>query len=124
LQIDDEPGISAALRVRLAAAGYDVVAAVDGPSGLAAAAAEAPDLILLDIMMPGMDGFEVCRRLRADATTAAIPVVFLSANLCEDAERRVLACGGTACVRKPYNAPDLLGTIEACLTQTAPPEGP
>ena len=69
----------ALLEARLAREYYELITAMDGPRALALAQSESPDLILLDVMMPGMDGFEVCRRLKADARTAHVPVVMVTA---------------------------------------------
>jgi putative two-component system response regulator len=79
LSIDDEPIIREAIDGLLQSDDYQLEFAANGPEGLAKAAALLPDLILLDIMMPGMDGFEVCRRLRADAILAEVPVVMVTA---------------------------------------------
>ncbi len=122
LQIDDEPSISTALKIRLNAAGFEVVSATDGRSGLEAARLHQPDVILLDIRMPEMDGFEVCRRLKSDTTLADVPVVFLSANVKDEAREQGREVGGSAFVSKPYNARDLLRTIQAVLTSDITPE--
>ena len=120
LQIDDEPGMLAAVHVRLRAAGFEVIAATDGAGGLDAAASRHPDVILLDIRMPGMDGFEVCRRLKADAATAAIPVIFLSANAPGHARSEAMQACAVAYLSKPYESAELLKTIESVLDRRAP----
>ena len=79
LVVDDIEANVRLLQAKLEAEYYDVLTAADGPSGLAKAQAETPDIILLDVMMPGMDGFEVCRRLKADPKTQHIPVVMVTA---------------------------------------------
>ena len=79
LVVDDIEANVRLLEAKLNAEYYDVSAAYDGPSALVAASSNHPDIILLDVMMPGMDGFEVCRRLKADATTRHIPVVLVTA---------------------------------------------
>ncbi len=112
LQIDDEPAISAALKVRLSAAGYALLSAPDGSSGLAAAAEHRPDAILLDIRMPGMDGFEVCRRLKASPELAGIPVIFLTANASDEARRIAGEIGAADFLAKPYEPGDVLDAIE------------
>jgi two-component system cell cycle response regulator len=113
LQIDDEPAISAALKVRLRAAGFEVFTASDGPSGLLAAASNTPEAILLDIRMPGMDGFEVCRRLKSDPAMCDIPVVFLSANTKEEARVMADEVGGAAFISKPYEAAEVVEVLLA-----------
>jgi two-component system cell cycle response regulator len=79
LVVDDIEANVKLLEAKLTAEYYDVITAFDGPTGLAMAAAEKPDIVLLDVMMPGMDGFEVCRRLKDDPLTRHIPVVLVTA---------------------------------------------
>src|SRR5260221_5290443 len=79
LVVDDIEANIRLLQAKLEAEYYDVLTASDGPTALAMAAAEKPDIVLLDVMMPGMDGFAVCRRLKDDAETRHMPVVLLSA---------------------------------------------
>ena len=86
---------------------YDVQVAMDGETALESVAEDPPDLILLDIMMPGMDGYEVCRRLKAEASTQNIPVIFLTAMTEEQDEARGLALGAVDYVTKPFS-PDLV----------------
>ena len=80
LIIDDEPEFAEMLKMRLEASAHNVQTAASGEEGLEKAAAEAPGLILLDVMMPGIDGYEVLRRLRTDDATRKIPVVMLTAK--------------------------------------------
>ena len=115
LQIDDDVAVSAALVVRLRAAGYDVVGARDGRAGLAAAMEHRPHVILLDIRMPDMDGFEVCRRLKATPELAGIPVIFLSGNVGEEAKRAAAELGAAAFLGKPYEARDVIDLIERAI---------
>ena len=96
---------------------YDVVEAANGVAAIAAAQAERPDLILLDIMMPDMDGFEVCRRLKASPETSGIPVVFLTALGEEKNVEQGLALGGDGYVVKPFNAVTLAAQISELLTE-------
>ncbi len=124
LQIDDEPGISSALMVRLRAAGYQVLTASDGPAGLRAAATHAPSAILLDIRMPGMDGFEVCRRLKDDPALKEIPVVLLSADMTDTARASAESAGGAAHVSKPYEARDVMETLRRVIASRSFPEAP
>ena len=79
LIVDDNPTNVKVLATRLTAEGYEIVTAADGEEGLAAARAHTPDLILLDVMMPKLDGFEVCRRLRADASFPFTPIIMVTA---------------------------------------------
>ena len=80
LVIDDEPPIRLLCRVNLEAEGMEVLEAADGPSGLDQARREHPDVVLLDVMMPGLDGWKVAEQLLADPRTSGIPIVFLSAR--------------------------------------------
>jgi CheY-like chemotaxis protein len=100
---------------RLARRGYVVVIAVDGEQGLAAAQAEIPDLILMDMSLPVMDGWEATRRLKGDATTRAIPVIGLTAHAMTGDRDKALAAGCDDYDTKPIDLPRLLEKIEALL---------
>ena len=97
--------------------GYDVVEAASGGAAIAVAQAERPDLILMDIMMPEMDGFEACRRLKALPETKGIPVVFLTALGEEKDVEQGLALGGDGYIVKPFNAVTLAAQISELLTE-------
>jgi|SRR5581483_1489158 len=119
LVIDDEAPIRLLCRVNLEAEGIDVVEAADGPSGLAAARGEQPDVILLDVMMPGLDGWRVAEELLEDPATGAIPIVFLTARAELRDRARGLDLGGLDYITKPFDptglAPlvrDLLDRVE------------
>lgn len=86
---------------------YEVAVATDGPTALALAKEHTPDLILLDIMMPGMDGYEVCRRLMADPATAQTPVIFLTALTDVADKTRGFAVGGVDYVTKPFEPAEI-----------------
>ncbi len=92
---------------------YTVKAAVNGQMALKIAEKQSPDLILLDIRMPGMDGYEVCRNLKADEATAGIPVIFLTGEANVSSE--VAAVGGAGYITKPIEPDALLARIEDCL---------
>lgn len=112
LVVDDETKYTFAMRAILETADYDVVVANDGPSALVQFAATNPDLVLLDVRMPGMDGLEVCRNLRKLST---IPVIFLTA-LAEEADHvRGLDAGADDYVTKPFGAQELLARVRAVL---------
>ena len=98
---------------RLARRGYEVRIAVDGIAGIAAAQAERPDLILMDMSLPGIDGWEATRRLKEDAATQAIPVIGLSAHAMIGDRDRALAAGCDDYDTKPIDFPRLLGKLEA-----------
>jgi len=121
LIVDDERGIAQALCVRLRAGGYDVRSAFDGATGLSLALEWRPDLIVLDIRMPEMDGFEVSRRLAACAELLATPVIFLSANVQESARQAAMAAGAHAFLTKPYESKDVLAAIASALDRTNTP---
>ncbi len=101
LVVDDEFLLRTILRDALEEAGYSVVVAADGEEALARAAAEAPDCILLDIMLPGQDGYEVCRTLKADPRLAAIPVLLISATTDLRVIDRASQVGATTVLPKP-----------------------
>jgi DNA-binding response OmpR family regulator len=120
LVIDDEAPIRLLCRVNLEAEKIEVLEAADGPSGLEKARAELPDVILLDVMMPGLDGWRVAEELLDDERTARIPIVFLTARAELRDRARGLDLGGVDYVTKPFNpvelAPlvrDLLQRVEA-----------
>jgi CheY-like chemotaxis protein len=117
LVIDDERAIRTVCRVNLAASGIDVVEAEDGQSGLEAARREQPDLILLDVMMPGVDGWDVARRLGDDPATREIPVVFVTARA-DDADKRIAQrLGGVGYIVKPFDPVDLGDRVEDVLAR-------
>jgi CheY-like chemotaxis protein len=108
LIIDDEHAIAQLTSLWVKTMGFRYIMAFDGPSGLKAAEAHHPCLILLDVRMPGMDGFEVNARLKETSDLATIPVVFLSAHAPEATRQMALANGAAAFLSKPYNAKDLV----------------
>jgi len=120
LVIDDEKDVLELLRYNLEKGGFEVVAARDGESGLKAATASPPDAIILDVMMPGLDGLGVCRRLREESRTARIPIILLTAKAGE-ADRVVgLELGADDYVVKPFSPRELVARIRALLRRTAP----
>ncbi len=108
LVVDDEEDIRGLLRLILSRAGYDVQEAGDGESALAFLQNDLPDLILLDLLMPGIDGFEVCRRVRAGQRTKAIPILILSAMTDSHSRQEGLRAGATKYLTKPLTATQLL----------------
>ena len=102
---------------RLAKRGYEVVVAVDGEQALAAAPRETPALILMDIGLPGLNGWEVTRQLKADLATAAIPVIALTAHAMASDRDQALAAGCDDFDTKPVDLPRLLAKIEALLAR-------
>ena len=115
LVVDDEPTVREVVQHYLEREGYRVHVATDGPGALAALAAETPDLIVLDLMLPGMDGLEVCRRLRAAAAT---PIVMLTAKS-HEADRIVgLELGADDYVVKPFSPRELVARVRSVLRRT------
>ncbi|TAN48692.1 MAG: diguanylate cyclase [Methylococcaceae bacterium] len=112
LIVDDNPQNLKVLGAILIEAGYGIHIAQSGEQALKAAETMRPDLILLDIMMPGMDGYEVCRRLKADALTEHVPVIFLTAKIEEEDVVQGLELGAVDYVTKPFNAAILLARVK------------
>ena len=115
LVVDDEAPIRLLCRVNLEAEKMEVVEAADGESGLALARTEKPDIVLLDVMMPGMDGWQVAERLFEDAATSQIPLVFLTARAELRDRARGLELGGVDYITKPFNPVELASVVEALL---------
>lgn len=115
---DDELTRSVLIRV-LRIEGHDVSAAVDGTEALEKVAAESPDLILLDVVMPGIDGIEVCRRLKADAATEPIPVLILSGMTDRDSRLRGITAGANDYLTKPIDREDLVLRVRNAIRMKA-----
>ncbi|WP_437675401.1 response regulator [Sorangium sp. So ce131] len=111
LIVDDMPANLSLLTSMLTAQGYEVRAAISGAMALMSAAASPPDLILLDVSMPHMDGYEVCRRLKADARTADTPVIFLSAMTGIGDKVTAFEAGGVDYVTKPFELREVLARV-------------
>ena len=116
LVIDDETVLSRIVRVTLESRGHDVLTADDGSRGFASAQRQAPDAIILDLMMPIMDGFAVLEALQADERTRSVPVLVLSAIASEPTESECYRLGAKAFMRKPFAADHLVGVLEDVLT--------
>ncbi len=106
---------------RLQKKGYEVVMAVDGEQGVAMAETQAPALVLMDMSLPGLDGWEATRRLKATAGTRAIPVIALTAHAMAGDREKALAAGCDDFDTKPIELERLLAKIEALLARTSPP---
>jgi CheY-like chemotaxis protein len=115
LVVEDEPENRLLIGMILTTEGYQVIPAVDGADALARLASEPPDLILLDLMMPQMNGFEVLERLRADPTTAPVPVIVLTALAQERDIARAVSSGAQGYVIKPFEPDELLKRIGQAL---------
>ncbi|WP_251017024.1 response regulator transcription factor [Streptomyces sp. ISL-1] len=114
LVVDDDPTVAEVVTGYLERAGFTVARAADGPQALRLAAARLPDLVVLDLMLPGMDGLEVCRRLRAGAP-AAVPVIMLTARGDEDDRILGLEVGADDYVTKPFSPRELVLRVESVL---------
>jgi DNA-binding response OmpR family regulator len=123
LVIDDEAPIRLLCRVNLEAAGMEIIEAEDGPSGLEAARSERPDAILLDVMMPGMDGWQVLEELLDDERTNDIPIIFLTARAEVRDQARGLELGGVDYITKPFSPVDLAPLVEDLLERVQRGEG-
>ncbi len=115
LIVDDNPNNVEILRMRLEAHGYEVATAADGEEGLAAVRDQLPDLILLDIMMPKVDGLEVCRRLRADASLPFIPIILVTAKSDPKDVVAALEAGGDEFLTKPVDHGALVARVKSML---------
>ncbi len=121
LVIEDEEAISALLAYNLEKEGFVVAAAADGEAALLALAETPPDLILLDWMLPGVSGIELCRRIRARGATRDTPVIMLTARGEEEDRVRGLGVGADDYVTKPFSMAELVARVRAVLRRAAPP---
>jgi DNA-binding response OmpR family regulator len=115
LVVDDEAQLVSVVQMRLEANGYDVITAGDGEEGLKKAKAENPDLIMLDVMMPKMDGYKVCGLLKNDMRYSKIPVILFTARAQQDDKDVGLEVNADAYITKPFEPPVLLAKIKELL---------
>ena len=118
LVVDDELHLIEMVQMRLEANGYEVITANDGEEGLEKAKSEKPDLILLDVMMPKMDGYEACSLLKNDEQLRKIPVVLFTGKAQEDFEDVGKKAGADAFITKPFDPPELLAKIEELIKKS------
>lgn len=111
LVVDDEPTLVRLMEFILAKQGHTMLVATNGEEGLTKARAEKPDLILLDIMMPRIDGYELARRIRADAEISATPIIMLSAKAQEDDVKKGLEVGVNEYITKPFSPEHLVHVV-------------
>src|SRR5687767_8516568 len=116
LVVEDDDAIARLLNLQLTTEGYTVVTAADGTAALKAVAAEPPDVVLLDVMMPDMDGWAVLRRIRAEEATAHLPIVMLTSRVMPADEIRGRNLGADAYMTKPYQLEALLETLAQVLS--------
>lgn len=119
LVIEDQPVMRENIALMLELHGYTVISAADGKAGLEAAQRERPDLILCDVMMPGLDGYAVLEALRADPALAIVPFIFLTAKGEKSAVREGMNLGADDYLTKPVTEDDLLATVRARLARAA-----
>ena len=115
LIVDDEPSIVKMVGKRLEVEGFDVLVAMDGQEGLNKAQTESPDLIVLDLMLPKLNGYEVCTMLKQDARYQKIPIMLFTAKAQAKDEQLGKECGANAYMRKPFQGKELVDTIRALL---------
>lgn len=117
LLIEDEPEFRQAVRLRLEANGYAVLEAEDGAVGLELAGKESPSLIILDVMLPKMDGFQVARQLKLDARCRNIPVLMLTVMSQESDQQTGRAAGADAYLTKPFQPQELIAMVAALIAR-------
>jgi CheY-like chemotaxis protein len=115
LVIDDEPDVRWLIRMSLERAGHEVIAAEDGLRGIALAQKQRPEIIVLDLMMPVMDGYAVLAELAKDPRTAGVPVVVLSARAIPDEAERATSAGARRFLEKPFDPDTLTEELDALL---------
>lgn len=115
LIVDDEPDIRLLVAARLNAMGFDTVTAADGQEGLNLARKESPDLILLDLMLPFLDGYKVCRMLKFDKTYEHIPIVIFSSKGSDADKKLASEVGANAFLTKPFDQTVFMSTIQGLL---------
>lgn len=120
LLVEDDPSLSELLEYRFLNEGYDVRATADGDEALLLASEEVPDLVILDWMIEGTSGIEVCRRLRRDKATAHVPIIMLTARETEDDRIRGLETGADDYLTKPFSPRELLARVSAVLRRIRP----
>ena len=123
LVVDDEENIRMLIRFNLEKAGYEVLEAADGKEALGMAQKSLPDIIILDLMLPGMDGLEVCRNLKQAPQTAALPIIMLTAKSDEIDKVIGLELGADDYMAKPFSQRELLARIKAVLRRSQVPTG-
>ena len=123
--IEDDPGIRTVIRLALKGAGsFSVCEADNGADGLALVLREKPALVILDLMLPGMDGLAVCSAIRRNPSVSGTPIVMLTARTAEEDVVRGLELGADDYITKPFSNAILVARVKAALRRTAPPTGP
>ncbi len=117
LVIEDDPASLRLMQYILEHKGYEVLTAVNGLDGLKKARSEEPDLVIMDVMLPGMDGFDICYHLRAEAQTVTLPILMLSAKAREVDRDTGLKAGAYYYIIKPVDPAEIISKVEALLAQ-------
>lgn len=115
LVVDDEPDMRFLARVFLEKAEHSVVEAEDGESALGKIVKDKPDIVLIDVMLPGEDGWEICKKIKSIDETKGIPVAMFTIRSSDDAVERSMKCGADAHIKKPFEREELLATIDRLL---------
>ena len=121
LVVEDEPEIRILVKTILEKAGYSVVEAEDGEAALRLVNEEEPDLVLLDVMIRGIEGWEVCRRIRENEATRRLPIIMVTVRTTDEDIQRSVECGANAHINKPFDQRELLDTIKKLLGETSSP---
>jgi CheY-like chemotaxis protein len=122
LVVDDDPQVLKLLRLNFELEGYEVVSATNGEEALEHVRGDSPDVVVCDVMMPGIDGLEVVRRLRAHPDTATLPLVVVSAKAQRSDVRQGLRLGADAYVTKPFDPAELLRVVANLLSKRGNPK--
>ena len=122
LIVEDEPDILDTMKFRLESEGYEVVTAVDGMEALYKGREEAPDLIILDIILPKMDGFQVCRDLKGDPKYHQIPIIVVSAKAQAVDQVEGMRCGADEYMTKPFDSDELVKMVKGTLELKSKPK--
>ncbi len=117
LIVDDEPNILLSLQFLMKKAGYDVRTAKDGEQALAEVAREKPDIILLDVMMPKLDGFSVCQRIKSDPALSSVRIVMLTARGRDVEREKGISLGADDYITKPFSTKDAIDRVAALLAR-------
>lgn len=115
LIVEDEESLLKLESILLTSKGYKVTAVTEGHAALREFASERPDLVILDVMLPGIDGYEVCRKIKEDPANSSIPIIMLTARKNTKDLERGLQAGADAYITKPFKSANLVGTIERLL---------
>jgi len=115
LIVEDEADQIKMLTTRLEASGFEAITAMTGEEGIEKALENKPDLILLDVILPHANGYDVCKRLKANPITKNIPIIIITASGAKDIEEKCLACGAYECIKKPYESKVLVAKIKTLL---------